>query len=165
MRTTKRIKEILLLIPFNYHQSHLVFSLSEQRPHKRGSFWRFSNCGWFEVPWVPSEPFINLIISSPCGWQYLCSALPKHHSVTGLKEITKRSHSIFFISSQRSTQQSVSQLISIMTAIDHPLPRNHQPRVFNPKNPESDTLTSWKNALCSSCSRPIRCGGGRVWIC
>ena len=38
IRTTKRIKKILLLIPFSYHQSHLVFSLTEQRPHKRGSF-------------------------------------------------------------------------------------------------------------------------------
>jgi len=38
IRTTKLIKKILLLIPFNCHQSRLVFRLSEQRPHKRGSF-------------------------------------------------------------------------------------------------------------------------------
>ncbi|MDA7725989.1 CBS domain-containing protein [Pseudomonadales bacterium] len=24
-----------------------------------------------------------MIISSPCGWQYLCSAFPKHDSATG----------------------------------------------------------------------------------
>ena len=38
IRTTKLIKKILLLIPVNYHQFLLVFSLSQQRPHKRGSF-------------------------------------------------------------------------------------------------------------------------------